>query len=707
MSKSQQYACGVDIGGTFTDCTLVNQDGEIFIGKVPSTPSNDFKTGFFDSIEAAGRKAGEAPNTIYKKLIRITHGTTIATNAIVEGEDVNVGLLTTKGHEDSLKMMRGIGRATGEPPENVFKVAEIPKPDPIIDRSRIRGIEERVDSEGNTVVSLDEETIRAAAVELYETHDLEAFAVSYLWSFQNPEHERRTRDIIRDTLSDDVFITLSHKVAPSVGEYERTTATVINSMIGPLIERYLGDIKKSLVQDYSFDGSFLLMGCNGGALTPSRSLARPIMLIGSGPVGGLNASQRMAEVENTPNILATDMGGTSFELGVISDGRPLVQDRTTLRKYFYNIPKLDVKSIGAGGGSIASVDRGKLDIGPQSAGSEPGPACYGRGSKKPTVTDADLLLGFIDPDAEFGTEAFQPDRSLAEDAISDVASGLGQSPLETAAAIYQITNAKMANLIEQEVIGRGYDPRDYHMFSYGGAGPIHAAAYARQLETKSVVVPGEISPVLSAYGILNSDIRQELEQQFVAFEPFDTDRLADAFAALRNRGRELLSTEGISEENISFDQYALMRFEGQYNDLEIPLPNEPVDEKIAETLVDRFKDTYGERYSSAAVFPEARLEIGSLRVQPIADVDKFKRTSAADTTPEIPSEADAGTREVYWPSQQRRVETQIYDGTAVVPGNEIEAPVILDMLNTSIVVPEDQQIKRNRYNDFVITNGGY
>jgi len=706
MNTDRQYACGVDIGGTFTDCTLVSQDGDVHIGKVPSTPSDNFRSGFFDSIEAAGRKAGEEPSTIYENLTRITHGTTIATNAIVEGEDADVALLTTKGHEDTLEMMRGIGRATGESPANVFKVADVPKPEPLLPHSRIRGIEERVDSDGNVVVSLDEAAVRDAVAEMADAHDLDALAVSYLWSFQNTEHERRTREIIRDELGDDVFVTLSHEVAPSVGEYERTTATVINSMVGPLIERYLGDIEPVLRDDYGFDGSFLLMGCNGGALTLGRSIDRPIMLIGSGPVGGLNASQQMADAEGMPNVLATDMGGTSFELGMISDGRPLVQERTTLRKYFYDIPKLDVKSIGAGGGSIASVDRGELDIGPQSAGSEPGPACYGRGGTEPTVTDADLLLGFIDPDAEFGTEALQPDPSLAEDAIGDVASELGQTPIETAAAIYQITNAKMANLIEQEVIGRGYDPRDYHVISYGGAGPIHAAAYGHQLDTKSVIVPGRISPVLSAYGILNSDIRQELEQQFVAFEPFDADRLAEAFAALRDRGRELLSEEGLSEDEISFDQYALMRFEGQYNDLEIPIPGSSIDEQTTDALVDQFKETYSERYSSAAVFPEARLEIGSLRVQPIAEVDKFERASAPDTTTGIPSAAKAGTRAVYWPSRQQRVTTQIYDGTAVPPGNEIDGPTVLDLPNTSIVVPEGQRIRRNRYNDFVITNGG-
>jgi len=399
------------------------------------------------------------------------------------------------------------------------------------------------------------------------------------------------------------------------------------------------------------------------------------------------------------------MGGTSFELGIINEGRPLVQNKTTLQKYFYDIPKLDVKSIGAGGGSIAKADGAELELGPESAGSDPGPACYGRGGTRATVTDANLLLGFIDPEATFGTQSLQPSVDRAERAIDELANTLGQTPIEVASGIFQVANAKMANLIEQEVIGRGYDPRDFHVVSYGGAGPIHASSYARRLDTQSILIPSEVSPVWSAYGILNSDIRQELERQLVEFEPFDPESLDDAFRALEAEGRDLLREERIDENRISFERYAQIRFEGQYHDLEIGIPGGRIDADAIETIEERFKREYSDRYSAAAVFPEARLEVVSIRVQPVGEVEKFERASTETAGSEVAGAALKTNRDIYWPDEGRYVETDIYDGREIRPGNELDGPAVIDMANTSIVVYADQRIEKNQYNDFVITNG--
>lgn len=697
-----EYVGAVDIGGTFTDCTLMDADGTVYTSKARSTPEDDFQSGFFESIERAGRKAGEDIDSLMENLNRITHGTTVATNTIVEEEGADVGLLTTYGHEDTLVMMRGRGRVTGEPPENTLKVAEMRRPDPLVPRDRTIGVTERIDDEGDVVVELDETELEEAVDELLAA-EVDGIAVSFLWSFKNPEHERQARDVIQEKADDDVFLSLSHEVSPSLGEYERTVATSVNSIVGPLVEEYITNIESMLRDEYDFDGTFLMMGANGGCYTPSQAAELPIMLIGSGPVGGLKGSERVAtESTDFQNVLATDMGGTSFELGVLREGRPLVQDETVLRKYTYNIPKLDVESIGAGGGSLAKASGNRIEVGPQSAGADPGPACYDRGGEDPTVTDADLFLGFIDPETTFGTGELQPSTDLAREALERVGGELGQSAREFASGVFEVTNTKMANLIEKNVIGRGYDPREFHLISYGGAGPIHASSYANKLDVKSILVPGEISPVWSAYGILNTDIRQEVEQEVVHLQPFDTDAIEDGFQELEARGRDALIGEGFDAEDVTFERYALMRFEGQFHELEIPIPA-TVDD--AQEIADRFSAEYQERYSAAAMFSEARAEIQSMRVEPVAEVEKYERATFP-TTSGIPDGARKGTRDVHWPGNNRTAETDVYDGTELQPGNVIEGPTVIDMSNTAIVVHSNQSIRQNEYRDFVIETGG-
>lgn len=697
-----KYVGAVDIGGTFTDCTLMDAEGAVYTSKARSTSEDDFKSGFFESLERAGEKAGEDMESLMDQMVRITHGTTVATNAIVEEESADIGLLTTQGHEDTLTMMRGRGRVTGEPPENTLRVAEMRRPDPLVPRDATTGVSERVDDEGDVVVQLDNEQLEEAVKDLM-SEEIEGVAVSFLWSFKNPEHERRAGEVIQDVVNDDIYVSLSHEVSPTLGEYERTVATAVNTKIGGLIEEYLENIEQTLRDEYEFDGTFLLMGANGGCYTPGQARDLPIMLIGSGPVGGLKGCERLAdETGDMTNVLATDMGGTSFELGILRDRRPLVQDETMVQKYVYNVPKLDVESIGAGGGSIASVTEGRIKVGPQSAGADPGPVCYDRGGDQPTVTDADLHLGFIDPETTFGTGELSPAADRTEDILARTSERLGQSATEFAAGVYEVINTKMANLIEKNVIGRGYDPRDFHIISYGGAGPIHASAYADKLDVESILVPGEISPVWSAYGILNTDIRQEFEQEVVHLQPFDAEDIEEDYRDLESRGAEMLESEGIEQDDITFERYALMRFEGQYHELEIPVPSSISD---AGELAERFESEYQQRYSAAALFSEARAEVQSIRVEPVAEVEKFERATMPSTD-RIPEDAEKGARDVYWPSSERTIETDVYDGVELEPGNVIEGPTVIDMSNTAIVVHEDQTVRQNKYRDFVIETGG-
>lgn len=695
------YVCAVDTGGTFTDCFLIDDEGEVTTAKTLTTHEEGLETGFFRSIDTAAAQVGYDEGEIFDDVIRLAHGTTVATNTVVEGAGVTTGLITTQGHEDSIRMMRGVGRATGEPAENIFRVLDVEKPDPVVSPDLVRGVPERVDSDGEVVAPLDEDAARQAVHELVDA-GVEAIAISLLWSFKHPAHERRIHELV-DEVAPDVYVSCSHVVAPSVGEYERTVATCLNSIVGPRTARYVAAITARLEEQLSYDGELLLMQCNGGTARSEAVTDTPLTLVGSGPVGGLRGCERLVETVGTPDVIATDMGGTSFELGVIEDGSPLRADETVIRKYRYNLPRLDVKSIGAGGGSIAHIDpdSGSLRVGPRSAGAEPGPACYGRGGEQPTVTDANLLLGYVDPDARLGAE-ITPDPDLARTALDTLAGELGLTVDETARGIYEVINTKMANLMQTEIIGRGFDPREFALVSYGGAGPIHATAYGSALGIDRVIVPGDISPVWSAYGIAQSDIRYRFDEEIALVEPFDAEAIETAFSNLETQAEETLAAANLDSAQVETRRIAKMRYENQINDLEVRFPA-PVTESRFADVFDRFETEYDRRYSPAARLEEARAQIITLRLEARIPVEQFQREeqSGDDRTP--PESAHKPDRPVYVGADTGRVPVDVYDGTELRTGNELSGPAIVDMPDTSIVVHEGQTASVTEHRDFELT----
>ncbi len=414
---------------------------------------------------------------------------------MVQGSGARVGLVTTKGHEGTLRLAKGMGRIHGEPAENLLHIAKARHPVPLVEPELTIGVRERIDVDGEAIIAPDEDEVRAALHGFREA-GVEAIACGLLWSFANPAHELRVRELAGEA-GLDVFLSLSHEVSPTLGEFERFTATVINAIVGPRTAAYLADVESEL-ERRSYGGPFQIMQCNGGTTTPSLVRDRPIMMIGSGPVGGLTACAQ-AQQAGSDNIIATDMGGTSFEVGLVVGGAPLVQEETVVEKYLYRIAKLDVTSIAAGGGSVAWIDEvnGTLQVGPRSAGADPGPACYGFGGTEPTVTDANLLIGYIDPESTFGSGeegGFRLDREAAEGAVGALAERLGLPVLQVARGIVDVIENKMAALIGNEVIGRGFDPRDFVAAVYGGAGALHSYAYAAELGIRSVYVPGRLAP---------------------------------------------------------------------------------------------------------------------------------------------------------------------------------------------------------------------
>jgi N-methylhydantoinase A len=705
-ARDQSLIAAVDIGGTFTDCVIVDAEGRIAYGKSLSSPADNFQSGFFGSIKAAAQQGGYDNDELFERLTRlVSHGSTVATNIVVELKGSQVGLLTTKGHEDTLLMMRGLGRVTGEPPESILDVTKTQKPDPIVPRSRIRGITERVDSVGDVLVELDEAELERAVVELTEA-GCDSFAICFLWSIQNPDHEQRAKKIIQ-RVAPDAFVSTSHELSTAVGEYERTVAAVINAYVGPRTSQYLTTLDDRL-SELGFSDGLMLMQSHGGMLPLEDGKDRPVTTIGSGPVGGMVGTQRLAEDIGLRDVIATDMGGTSFDVGIIKDLEPETAEQTVIGKYAYKIPAVEVLSIGAGGGSIAWIEphSGTLRVGPQSASSNPGPACYDHGGEEPTVTDANLVLGYLNPEAEFGTEGdrdIHPRRDLAEQAIRRIAGPLGLSLEDAALGIVEIANAKMANVLERVVVGRGFDPRDFSILSYGGSGPLHAAGYAGELGIDRVVIPGEVASVWSAFGIALSDVRYQLERDCQISSPFDAAELEALYVQLEQELRAEVAASRVEDKNPELVRYARIRYEWQRHELEIRVPEQLDAEAIAE-VDGRFVEMYESRYGSAALLPEAKQEIVSVRVQ--ASSATGVRATSRSVESANGDGARSGTRLVHFTRGEDGVDTPVYHGTALKPGEALTGPAIVDLPTTGIVVPPGARLERAEGGDFILTFGG-
>jgi N-methylhydantoinase A len=439
--------------------------------------------------------------------------------------------------------------------------------------------------------------------------------------------------------------------------------------------------------------------------------ALPVLTIGSGPVGGLVGTQRLAADLGAADVIATDMGGTSFDVGLLKDGEPLFALDTTLGKWNYRVPAVEVLSIGAGGGSIAWVDpQGQsLRVGPHSASSNPGPACYGNGGTEPTVTDANLVLGYVDPEVVFGTAAdgrsIHPDRGLAEAAIARVAEPLGLSVVDAALGIVEVANTKMANLLENVVIGRGFDPRDFLLVSYGGSGPLHAAGYASALGIDRIAIPGEVASVWSAFGIALSDLRYQAERDVALLSPFDPDELGAAFGELEAELSERSAGERgrTGADAVTVRRFARMRYEWQRNELEVELPEGKLDAAAVEAATDDFRASYGARYGSAALLPGARMEVTTLRAEVVIPVGA---SSAARHTGRGGA-AGAGSAKAPRPiAFERGVEPQpaeVHEGNALVPGQVVSGPAVIDLPTTGIVVPAGARLERSEAGDFILT----
>lgn len=694
------YLVGVDIGGTFTDCVVLDRKGGITATKAASTPGN-FAEGMLNAMRVAAERLGLPFDAFCERIAVLTHGTTVGTNALIQRRGAKVGLITTKGHEDAIHIMRG---SRGVNSRDIAKVVHFPesqKPDPIVPKRYIKGVSERVDCFGEIVVPLNEAEAEAAIRALL-ADGCEAIAICFLWSFRQPRHEREVRAMVR-RIAPEVFVSCSIDIAPKWGEYERTTATVLNAYIGPVMSRYLANLDREL-KAHHYRHPLQITQCGGGSISVDKAMESPLLTLDSGPVSGVTGSVFFGQLMGVPNIITTDMGGTSFDVGIIADGQPEYSFVSNVIQYEYFLPKVDIQAIGSGGGSLARVDEfGRtLRVGPESAGADPGPACYGKGNTTPTVTDADVVLGYIDPDNFLGGR-MRLDKAAAVAAVKSVADRLGLTLNEAAAGIAKIAEFKMADIIRKMTVEKGYDPRDFVLFAFGGAGPVHASVFGAELGVRKVVVPlREIASTWCAFGAAAADILHVYEQVDIQASPFDPARVNGVLADLQARAEGQMDKDGIARARRRFAFSLDMRHRGQINEVEVMLPEGRLKGDFWEPLRNRFYTRYEQLYGKGSSYRGARLEIVTLRVRASAATPRPRLAKATRTTAAIPRAAKRGSRDIYWAEPKRVVKTPIFDGAALVPGNRIKGPCVVETTQTNVVVHPGRTLRVDAFGNFEI-----
>lgn len=693
------YVIAVDSGGTFCDCVVFDDEGRITRAKAPSTPP-DFDQGVIDSVTEAADRIGRPLAEMLSETILFAHGTTVATNVLITRKGAKIALLTTKGHEDVMLIGRTAAKVAGLTEDEIINVARLKKPDPLVLRPRIYGVDERVDRAGRVVVPLSLDGA-APVLDRLKSDGVEAVAVSFLWSFLNPSHERAVQAWLERELPD-CIVTASSDIAPLIREYERTATTVINAYLTPAVARYLDRMQARLVEG-GLQGPVAVMQSSGGLTSVEEASKRGAALLISGPAGGALGAQALGARLGFDKVLTTDVGGTSFDVGVIVDGQPGYSDGPIVDKYPLALPVIDVASIGAGGGSIAWVEpeTGVLRVGPESAGARPGPASYDMGGTEPTVTDANLVLGRLNPDYFLaGRMRLHPDK--AREAIrARIADPLGMPPEDAAAAIIEIVDAQITDLIRKVTVERGQDPSSFVVFAYGGAGGLHGDAYSSALGCREVVVPS-VASVFSAVGIAGSDAKRVLELSDPERAPFDLARWRRHFQAM-----EVTIVDGMRRQRLPIDGVRLSRFvhllfRGQVHTVRVPVepPDLEADDRGA-AIIERFKEAYESRFGAGTAYVKAGVEATALSVEAVAGLPKPVHTEQALGAPDAAA-ALKETRPIYLHERSGFTDVPVYAGDRLAPGHRIEGPALIEAEDTTLLVRSGHRLWVDGYENLRI-----
>jgi N-methylhydantoinase A len=660
----------IDIGGTFTDATLIDEEtGSVSIAKVLTTPS-DPSEGFMQAVDRALAEGGVDAGQVRF----VVHATTVATNAIIEGKIARSGFVTTDGFRDLLEIARQVRPTLYD--------TQFEKAPPLVPRDRAVGVRERLGPAGEVLVPLDDDSVREAAA-LLRREEVESVAVCLLHSYVNPEHEQRVGAILAEELPG-VPISLSAEVAPEFREYLRASTTVINAVIRPVVQRYLERIEQRLA-DAGVQAKLLVMQSSGGVFGSDAAARKPVFMVESGPAAGVIASAHLGATLGQPDLLSFDMGGTTAKVGLIQGGRPSVTKDynvgghagagiggLSLSGYPVRTPVVDLVEIGAGGGSIAWVDSGGLlRVGPQSAGADPGPVCYRRGGVEPTVTDANVVLGRLNPAYFLGGE-IGLDVEGARQAIEErCATPLGLTVTEAANGIVEIANAAMVNALHLISVQRGYDPRDFVLVGFGGAGPVHANALARDAEMPTLLIPP--SPgIFSATGLLTTDLKRDAALTIMQrLDEVDPALVESSFAELERAGAEELALEGLAGDQVEFVRQIDMRYVGQSYELTVP---------AGDDLVERFHAEHDRTYGFAA--PAEPIELVSLRLTSVGRIAKPPLRVLERGGDPVPKER----RPVFFAEAGDYVDCPIYDRYALAGGATFLGPAVVEEFDSTTVV---------------------
>ncbi len=686
-----KYNVGIDIGGTFTDLICVSSAGKTIIHKILSTPQ-DPSVGFINGIRETAEMAGETFETFISSIDTIVHGTTVATNALLTLKGAKTVLITTKGFRDALEMRRGIRE---EQYNNHYKNVL-----PLVPRYLRLTVDERIDAEGKILKSFKEKELLPIIKKIKE-EKAESVAVCFMNSYKNPTHEKQALKFLRKNLKG-IFITASFEVLPSIRFYERVSTTTVSAFVGPIVSKYLDNLTKKLASVH-FKGTLLIMQSNGGVVVPEQVKKNPAVTVLSGPAAAPTAGAFYSNMLGYKNCVTVDMGGTSFDAAIVINNQCVTSTEGNINRYRIALPSLDIITIGAGGGSIGWINEGGLlQMGPQSAGALPGPVCYGRGGTLPTCTDADLILGYLNPDF-FAGGKLKLNKANAEKAIkNELASKLGLSVLESAAGMYRIINSNMAQGVREISVERGYDPREFLFIVAGGAGSIHSSEICKELEIPMFLVPN-VSSIFCAAGMLLGDLKHDyIRSYFTSFKKLDRKLFLSRFDEMKEEGiKALLVEEGVAREQISFHPILDMRYLGQYHEVQIEASWDDVMDYNLTNIIELFHKEHNRQFGYSLREEETEMELINLRLRVIGKTDKPNFLSR--NTKSISAEAAIkGHREVYIPELNRMKKVPLYDGDKPIFGSRIEGPCVIEKITTSVFVSENYNCEVDDFGSFLV-----
>jgi N-methylhydantoinase A len=669
------FTIGIDVGGTYTDLVAIDETGKTVFAKSPSTPS-DQSVGVMAGLEELARRLKLTRAKMLGLTDRVVHGTTVATNALLERKGARVALLTTAGHRDVIEMREGLK-------DNRYDLRS-PPPEPLVPRERRFGVKERLKANGDISTPLDDQSL-GDAVAAIRRSCATSVAVCFLHSYLNPVHEiaaveRLTREL------PGISISRSSDVLPQIKEYERVSTTIVNASVGPLVRHYLTNLEQRLAEA-GFNGSLFIILSHGGMAPVAEASRLAAGTVLSGPAGGVSGARRCADLLGIPDLVPFDMGGTSTDISLISEGRASLSADGMLAGQRIALRSLDIVSIAAGGGSIASVDAGgTLRVGPESAGSVPGPACYGNGGLAATVTDANVVLGYLDAAAFMGGQ--RPlDTAAAEAAVDQAAASLGLSRLEAAAGIYRMINLKMADGIRLMTLRRGVDPRRFALLSFGGAAGLHAAEVARELDIKRIIVPTAAS-VLSAWGMLTSDLRYEVSRtHYGAGARISAGEVRALFAQLEQQAAGRLRSW--FDGPMTIERSAEMRYGEQIFEIDVGLDNLDWD---AASLVDQIEDRFHRRHEELYTYASRDQEVVFVNARVAAVGEVSRRGENEKSAPSAAACMPRATRQAFFGSWR---EVLVFSLDDLQPGHSIIGPGIIEAETTTVVVAAGDRVTVN------------